>query len=155
MATFDTIMGDCQKIIDNPSLTVQKTLKAVKQNGVWCTQPVALLGAGVIAGGAAPLTFGALMAPALWIGGPAFWIYRWLTKNKREKLEKERMYQEVIRKQQAAINRQREVNTKLEEKLREAVAKNKKNEADINDLKEQIRNLEELIEILSQMKNAA
>lgn len=45
------------------------------------------------------------------------------------------MYREIIKKQQAAINKQKDINRKLEEALRSAQAKNDNNNKDIENLK--------------------
>ena len=77
----------------------------------------------------------------------------------REKEEKDRMYREIIAKQQAAINKQKEINRQLEEQLRQANDTNTSNQQNIEYLKQQIANLQEVIELLteqlSQFKNAA
>ena len=77
----------------------------------------------------------------------------------REKEEKDRMYREIIAKQQAAINKQKEINRQLEEQLRQANDTNTSNQQNIEYLKQQIVNLQEVIELLteqlSQFKNAA
>ena len=69
------------------------------------------------------------------------------------------MYREIIAKQQAAINKQKEINRQLEEQLRQANDTNTSNQQNIEYLKQQIVNLQEVIELLteqlSQFKNAA
>ena len=60
------------------------------------------------------------------------------------------MYKEIIAKQQAAINRQREINRQLETLLRESQTDNNKNKYEIARLREQIKNLEEVIQLLGQ-----
>lgn len=64
------------------------------------------------------------------------------------------MYREIIKKQQAAINKQKDINRKLEEALRCAQAKNDNNNKDIENLKNQIKNLQEVIELLTEQLNA-
>jgi len=64
------------------------------------------------------------------------------------------MYREIIKKQQAAINKQKDINRKLEEALRSAQAKNDNNNKDIENLKNQIKNLQEVIELLTEQLNA-
>ena len=63
------------------------------------------------------------------------------------------MYREIIKKQQAAINKQKEINRNLEEALRSAQAKNDNNNKDIENLKNQIKNLQEVIELLTEQLN--
>ena len=60
------------------------------------------------------------------------------------------MYKEIIAKQQAAINRQREINKQLEILLRESQSDNNKNKYEIAKLREQLKNLEEVIQLLGQ-----
>ena len=58
------------------------------------------------------------------------------------------MYQEIIAKQQAAIKEQYEINRKLEIPIRESDVRNERNQREIIRLREQIKNLEEVIELL-------
>ena len=78
-------------------------------------------------------------------------IYQYLKKIKIEQTEKERLYKETIRKQQAAINKLQEINKALEKKLREADAKNGKNQMEISQLKKKIKNLEDIINLLGEL----
>ena len=64
------------------------------------------------------------------------------------------MHREIIKKQQAAINKQKNINRKLEEALRSEQAKNDNNIKDIENLKNQIKNLQEVIELLTEQLNA-
>ena len=50
--------------------------------------------------------------------------YDWIKQKIRKNEEKDRMYREIIQKQQAAINRQKEINRKLEEELRKSKESN-------------------------------
>lgn len=85
------------------------------------------------------------LSPGLFLGKQAIkWISGKITKNQ----EKERMYREIIRKQQAAIRKQQEINKKLEWRQRQADANNAYQRQQIEELKEQSRNLEEVISIL-------
>lgn len=74
-------------------------------------------------------------------------------KAKKEELEKERMYREIIKKQQAAINKQKDKITELETLLRDKEATNNQNAKRIKDLEQQIANLAEIIEILTMQSN--
>lgn len=82
-----------------------------------------------------------------------FWgkkIFEFVRNKQKTREEKERMYKEIIAKQQAAINRQREINRQLEILLRESQTDNNKNKYEIARLREQIKNLEEVIQLLGQ-----
>lgn len=112
---------------------------------------------GVTAGAGLVATGGGLSATGVGIGiglvlvvvGGALLI-RAKKKAKREKEEKDRMYREIIKKQQAAINRQKEINRILEEKLRQVNDMNRFSQEEINSLKQQIQNLQEVIELLTE-----
>ena len=75
-------------------------------------------------------------------------------KAKKEKEEKVRMYREIIKKQQAAINKEKDFNRKLEEALRREQGKSDNKNKDIENLKYQIKNLQEVIELLTDQLNA-
>ena len=77
-------------------------------------------------------------------------IFEFVRNKLKAREEKERIYKEIIAKQQAAINRQREINRQLEILLREAQTDNNKNKYEIARLREQIKNLEEVIQLLGQ-----
>lgn len=66
--------------------------------------------------------------------------------------EKERMYQEIINKQQATIKKQQEVNRELEKRLRESDASNAQNQAEIRKLRQQLKNLKDILNLLMQAK---
>lgn len=85
-------------------------------------------------------------SPALFLGKKIFDL---IQRKKKEKEEKERMYQEIIAKQQAAIKKQQEINRKLEILIRKSEARNERNQREIIKLREQINNLEEVIVFLS------
>lgn len=91
--------------------------------------------------------------------GVLIWGYIKYKQKKREQEQKERMYRELVAKQQAAINRQKEINRKLEERLRQQQASTEQLKAEIARLRQEIANLMELIEVLTQQinnfKNAA
>ena len=86
-------------------------------------------------------------SPVLFIGKK---IFDYVRDKQKAREEKERIYKEIIAKQQAAINRQREINRQLEILLREAQTDNNKNKYEIARLREQIKNLEEVIQLLGQ-----
>ena len=105
----------------------------------------ALVGTGAAAAGSSMVpvigwTVAALIA--------AYGISRY-RKAKKQQQEKERMYREIIRRQQAAIQKQKEIMAELEKMLRDAKSTNTQNSNRIKDLEQQIANLKELIEILT------
>lgn len=112
--------------------------------------------AGVVAaaGGTSATGVGLAVAPFILL-----WGYKKYKQKKREQEQKERMYRELVAKQQAAINSQKEINRKLEERLRQQQASTEQLKAEIARLRQEIANLMELIEVLTQQinnfKNAA
>lgn len=112
-------------------------------------------GSGAVAAGAglSATGVGAIVGGILVVGG-GIALYKAKQKAKKEQEEKDRMYREIIKKQQAAINKQKDINRKLEEALRSAQAKNDNNNKDIEKLKNQIKNLQEVIELLTEQLNA-
>lgn len=68
---------------------------------------------------------------------------------KKQQQEKERMYREIIKKQQAAITRQKEKIAELQVMLQNAQTDNGQNSWKIKELEQQVANLKELIEILT------
>ena len=108
-------------------------------------------GAGLVAagGGLSATGVGIAVGSVILLVGGAFLIHA-KKKAKREKEEKDRMYREIIKKQQVAINRQKEINRILEDKLRQAHDMNRSNQEEINSLKQQTRNLQEVIELLAE-----
>ena len=82
-------------------------------------------GGGAVASGAglSATGIGAIVGAVLIVGGGIV-LYRAKQKAKREQEEKDRMYREIIKKQQAAINKQKIINRELEEAIRRAQAKN-------------------------------
>lgn len=81
--------------------------------------------------------------------------YDWIKNKLKANEEKERMYQEIIRKQQAAIKKQQDVNRELEKRLRESDATNTQNQEEIRRLRKQVKNLEDIQKLLMQAKNKA
>ena len=118
------------------------------------------VGGGLVAagGGLSATGVGVVVGGTLAVVGAGFLIHA-KKKAAREKEENDRMYREIIAKQQAAINKQKEINRQLEEQLRQANETNASNQQNIEYLKQQIVNLQEVIELLteqlSQFKNAA
>lgn len=88
-----------------------------------------------------------ITSPFLFLGKK---IFDYVRDKQKAREEKERMYKEIIAKQQAAINRQREINRQLEILLRESQSDNNKNKYEIAKLREQLKNLEEVIQLLGQ-----
>lgn len=86
-------------------------------------------------------------SPVLFLGKK---IFEYVRDKQKAREEKERMYKEIIAKQQAAINRQREINRQLEILLRESQSDNNENKYEIAKLREQLKNLEEVIQLLGQ-----
>ena len=78
---------------------------------------------------------------------------KWIKDKLQGNQEKERMYREIISKQQAAIEKQREVNRKLEQRLRMAEEDNKQNQEEISRLRTQLKNLSDLIKLLKQAQS--
>ena len=78
---------------------------------------------------------------------------KWIKDKLQGNHEKERMYREIISKQQAAIEKQREVNRKLEQRLRMAEEDNKQNQEEISRLRTQLKNLSDLIKLLKQAQS--
>ena len=86
-------------------------------------------------------------SPILFLGKK---IFEYARDKQKEREEKERMYKEIIAKQQAAINRQRGINRQLEILLRESQYDNDKNKEEIVNLRKQVKNLDEVINLLVQ-----
>ena len=116
-------------------------------------------GSGVVAAGAglSATGVGVIVGGILIVGG-GIALYKAKQKAKqkakKEKEEKVRMYREIIKKQQAAINKEKDFNRKLEEALRREQGKSDNKNKDIENLKYQIKNLQEVIELLTEQLNA-
>ena len=116
-------------------------------------------GSGVVAAGAglSATGIGVIVGGILIVGG-GIALYKAKQKAKqkakKEKEEKVRMYREIIKKQQAAINKEKDFNRKLEEALRCEQGKSDNKNKDIENLKYQIKNLQEVIELLTEQLNA-
>lgn len=85
------------------------------------------------------------------VGGGCLGIEE-LKNRKKLKIEKDRIYREIIKKQQAAINKQEKTNRKLEEELRKAQNDINSNQEEIGKLEQQVKNLEEVIDLLTKQK---
>ena len=79
--------------------------------------------------------------------------YDWIKNKLKANEEKERTYREIIRKQQAAIRKQQDVNRELEIRLRESDATNAQNQEEIRRLRQQLENLEDILNLLMQARN--
>ena len=116
-------------------------------------------GSGVVAAGAglSATGIGVIVGGILIVGG-GIALYKAKQKAKqkakKEKEEKVRMYREIIKKQQAAINKEKDFNRKLEEALRREQGKSDNKNKDIENLRYQIKNLQEVIELLTEQLNA-
>lgn len=86
-----------------------------------------------------------ILAPQWFVAKKA---YDWIKNKINGNQEKERMYREIIAKQQAAIKKQQEVNRELERRLRDSHISNRQNQEEIKRLKEQMKNLEDVIKLL-------
>ena len=86
-----------------------------------------------------------ILAPQWFVAKKA---YDWIKNKINGNQEKERMYREIIAKQQAAIKKQQEVNRELERRLRDSHVSNRQNQEEIKRLKEQMKNLEDVIKLL-------
>lgn len=82
-------------------------------------------------------------------------VYDWIKNKINGNQEKERMYREIIAKQQAAIKKQQEVNRELERRLRESQASNKQNQDEIRCLRDQLKNLEDVLKLLQKAQSKA
>ena len=165
------MLDGASKVINDPSKSLKETTGIYKDSSnTWkyiavtgVTSSAVAISAGITAGSAAVVsgaTLSGLGMAALTAAGAAgggvaaagggIAYYRAKKKAKREQEEKDRMYREIIKKQQAAINKQKEINRNLEETLRSAQSKNRANNKDIEILKKQIKNLQEVIDILTE-----
>ena len=99
-------------------------------------------GSGAVAAGAglSATGIGVIVGGILIVGG-GIALYKAKQKAKKEQEEKDRMYREIIKKQQAAINKEKDFNRKLEEALRREQGKSDNKNKDIENLKYQIKNL--------------
>ena len=122
---------------------------------------LAILSAISLAGGGSLLLAAGFGAPyaacvlgglaLLGVGGGCIGIDE-LKNRKKLKIEKDRIYREIIKRQQAAINKQEKTNRKLEEELRKAQNDINSNQEEIGKLEQQVKNLEEVIDLLTKQK---
>ena len=82
-------------------------------------------------------------------------VYDWIKNKINGNQEKERMYREIIAKQQAAIKKRQEINLELERQLGESQASNKQNQDEIRCLRVQLKNLEDVIKLLQKAQSKA
>lgn len=117
-------------VVKNPSTSIFTTASNI---GVCAAV------AGFAAGGV--MAFAPILAfnPAIAV---AIWLAKKFNDKKKEEQEKERMLREVIRKQQAVIQ-------KLNQELAKSRQQNEKNRLEIENLKEMLRMLEETEEYLN------
>lgn len=106
-----------------------------------------MAGAISAASGLSATGVGITVAPFVLAGG--YVLYR---SKKRKQQEKDRIYREIIKKQQVAIARQREINRELEQRLRNIQQKNAQSRSEIDELRQKIANLTELIRVLTEQQ---
>ena len=81
------------------------------------------------------------------------WGIKKYKEKKREQEQKDRMYKELIAKQQSAINKQLQVNRELEERLRDQKAEIEQMKKIIAELQHKLKNLTEIFELLTEQLN--
>lgn len=145
-AAFGTYAGLAETIASSACVGASVVIASSALTGIGLA---ALAGVGAAAAGAGTVPIIGWATAAL-IATYGINKYR---KAKKEELEKERMYREIIKKQQAAINKQKDKITELETLLRDKEATNNQNAKRIKDLEQQIANLAEIIEILTMQSN--
>ena len=145
-AAFGTYAGLAATIASSACVGTSVVIASSALTGIGLA---ALAGVGAAAAGAGAVPIIGWAAAAL-IATYGINKYR---KAKKEELEKERMYREIIKKQQAAINKQQNKITELETLLCDKEATNNQNAKRIKDLEQQIANLAEIIEILTMQSN--
>lgn len=145
-AAFGTYAGLAETIASSACVGTSVVIASSVLTGIGLA---ALAGVGAAAAGAGAVPIIGWAAAAL-IATYGINKYR---KAKKEELEKERMYREIIKKQQTAINKQKNKITELETLLRDKEATNNQNAKRIKDLEQQIANLAEIIEILTMQSN--
>ncbi len=89
------------------------------------------------------------ISPQVFIAKKAYdWVKDKINGNK----EKERMYREIIAQLQAVIKKQQEVQRELERRLRASNASNERNQEEIRRLRQQLDNLEDVLNLLCYAK---
>lgn len=112
-----------------------------------------LAAAGAAAGGLSATGIGLVAAPFVLAGGYVLYC-RKKEEQEKQQQEKDRIYKEIIKKQQAAIKRQKELNYELEKRLRSQDASIGQLKKDIQNLRLQIEHLTEVIELLTEQLKA-
>lgn len=80
-------------------------------------------------------------------------VYDYIKNKINGNQEKERMYREIIAKLQAANKKQQDINRELERCLRESQVSNRQNNEEIQLLKQQSKNLEDVIKLLQKAQD--
>ena len=89
------------------------------------------------------------ISPQVFIAKKAYdWVKDKINGNK----ETERMYREIIAQLQAVIKKQQEVQRELERRLRASNASNERNQEEIRRLRQQLDNLEDVLNLLCYAK---
>ncbi|WP_075565396.1 hypothetical protein [Ihuprevotella massiliensis] len=89
------------------------------------------------------------ISPQVFIAKKAYdWVKDKINGNKK----KERMYREIIAQLQAVIKKQQEVQRELERRLRASNASNERNQEEIRRLRQQLDNLEDVLNLLCYAK---
>lgn len=89
------------------------------------------------------------ISPQVFIAKKAYdWVKDKINGNK----EKECMYREIIAQLQAVIKKQQEVQRELERRLRASNASNERNQEEIRRLRQQLDNLEDVLNLLCYAK---
>ena len=151
-AKFDLIIDGADRIIDNPSRSLKNEISIYKDSSGEWKYSKDINSQGINAGESVIVSASEIvdiLVKVFLIPFP-FQLIIGQNKRKKEQEEKERMYREIIKKQQAAINKQREINRQLEEKLHKTEKTNETNQKNIENLEWQIEHLEEVIDLLSQ-----
>lgn len=91
------------------------------------------------------------ISPQVFIAKKAYdWVKNKINGNK----EKERMHREIIAHLQAVIKKKQEVQIELERRLRASNASNERNQEEIRRLRQQLDNLEDVLNLLRKAQQA-
>lgn len=91
------------------------------------------------------------ISPQVFIAKKAYdWVKNKINGNK----EKERMHREIIAQLQAVIKKKQEVQIELERRLRASNASNERNQEEIRRLRQQLDNLEDVLNLLRKAQQA-
>lgn len=104
-------------------------------------------GAAMIVGRSFLLSGMAGGVPSILIG-----LYLFYNKRKRKQQEKDRIYKEIIKKQQAAIAKQVEINRELEQRLKNSQQIDEQSRKEIDELRMKLTNLSELLGVLTEQQ---